>query len=107
MPSQAKHSPYSVARLTALDGGRASKGSNISGMATLELDDREPASAAMGMRGLVRQAQKDAARQENPSMRKPFEDSAKPSGTGGQVCSGEDGGTAQATRSKGQPLTSP
>lgn len=46
-------------------------------MATLELDDMELASAAMGMRGMVRQAQADASRQENPGMRKLFEDSAR------------------------------
>lgn len=46
-------------------------------MPTLELSDMELASAAMGMRGMVRQAQEDAARQENPGMRKLFEDSAR------------------------------
>jgi hypothetical protein len=45
-------------------------------MPTLELTDMELATAAMGVRGVKRQALEDAARQENPGIKAQFERSA-------------------------------
>jgi hypothetical protein len=46
-------------------------------MATIDLTDLELAAAAMGVRGMQRQALADAARHENPGIKAMFERSAK------------------------------
>jgi tRNA(Ile)-lysidine synthase TilS/MesJ len=46
-------------------------------MPTLDLTDMELATAAMGVRGVKRQALADAERQENPGIKAQFERSAK------------------------------
>jgi hypothetical protein len=46
-------------------------------MTTINLSDSELADAARGLRSLVKQAEEDAKRQENPSMRELFERNAR------------------------------